>query len=336
MNRFSFSYLIVLISLPLSFSLLGQTKLIKLTESSFVVRNRSSERFYFGLSAGDQLTFKITTSSLTRFSFEEYKGASLVQISNPDSVINHTLTIEHEGIYFFTFEQSGFLAGRSFCSLNVTRTPASKETEKFNSTVYWKSQTDTIKYKESEKYIERVDTIITSVVNQYIELKGNPKANSSNISFFLPENYSSWSYFIATGKDAEKVYGEAEKQFEATSSIVKKYGLMAGIAINGIASFATNPMCKEVKYRFSSDNNINKSETIDTINSLSDFKSTCLDFKKVNDSIKRPTHLFVQNCSRKKLKVLIRITSVELIERWATREIDKIRIETKDVPYLKN
>lgn len=311
-------------------------KPITLTESSFVVRNRSSERFYFGLSAGDQLTFKITTSSLTRFSFEEYKGAPLMEISNPDSIFNHTITIEHEGIYFFSFEQSGFLAGRSFCSLNVTRTPVSRETEKFNSTVYWKSQTDTIRYKESEKYIERVDTMVTSIVNQYIELKGNPKVNSSNITFFLPENNSSWSYFITTGKEAEKVFADAEKQFATTSSIVKKYGIMAGIAINGIASFATNPKCKEVKYCFSYDNNITKSETIDTLNSISGFKITCLDFKKVNDTIRKPTHLFVQNCSRKKLNVLIRITSVELIERWATREIDKIRIETKDVPYLKN
>lgn len=336
MTRNTFSPITLFICVVFPIFILGQVKPVNLIESSFIVRNRSSEHFYFGLAAGDRLTFKITTSSLKQIRFEEYNynGGPLFELSNPDSIINHTIEIEHDGIYYFSFEQSGFLAGRSFCSLTATRIPVSKETEKFNSTVYWKSQTDTIKYKETEKYIEKVDTIVTHIVNQSIELKG--KANSSSVLFFLPDNSTSWSYFIATGKDAEKVFTDAEKQFTTSSPIIKKHGLMAGIAINGIASFAINPKCREVKYIFTYDNDIVKNETIDSLNSISDFKITYLDFKKVNDSIRKPTRLFIQNNSKKKINVFIRITSVEIIDRWAIREIDKIRIETKDVPYLKN
>lgn len=323
------------ISIAFSTLLFGQKK-VSLTEASFVVKNRNSERFYFGLAAGDKIEFNITTTSIKRISFEEYKGGSLFELSNPDSIINHTLEIEHDGIYYFSFEQSGFLAGKSYCSLNATRTPNSKEKEKFNTTVYWKTQIDSIKYIETEKYINRIDTIVTNIVDQYTILKHKASVDYTSIMFNLPENSTSWSYLIMTGKEAQNVFMTTEKKFSNNSTFIKKYGLMAGIALNGIASFPSNPKCREVKYCFIKKLSVDSEVIIDSLNSIEATTKTCLDFGKVVNINKKPTHIFIQNLSKKTVPIYVRITSLEIIERWSTREIEKFRIEAKDIPYLKN
>lgn len=315
----------------------SQVKPILLTESSFSVKNRSSEYFYFGLKAGDKIEFTINMySTITNVSFQEHHGSSLFEVANPDTIRNHTIEIEHDGIYYFTFHQSGFLTGKAHCELNAYRIPSNAANVNFNSTVYWEEIIDTVHYKENETYLKQIDTIVTQIVNQSVDVAKKGEFKSTNIMFNLPDSCSSWSYYISSGKAAAHNFDLAEKEFAQNSSIVKKYGLMAGIAINGIASFSPNPKCNEFEYGFVYKKFEEHEMIIDSANALIGLKNTCLDFARIRNLKKNPTHILLRNNSNKKNSIHVKITAVEFKKIWATREVEKFRIETTSIPYLKN
>lgn len=335
-QKSGFNFLLLTCLIFSSLVLFSQQKPILLTESTFVVKNRSSERFYFGLAAGDKLNFSIdVSSSIKNISFQEYNGNIIFELSNTDSISNHSLEIEHDGIYYFSFEQSGFLAGKRTCSLKANRVPKNRETEKFNTTVYWETKIDTIRYTETEKYLARVDTLVSQIVNQTLEVPSKGVLNSANIMFNLPDSVDTWSYFVASGKDAGKTFLLAEQKFSENSTLVKKHGLMAGIAMNGVASFSANSKCTEFDYGFVYKKFDEHISIVDSANALMALKKTCMDFSKIQHLKRNPTHILLRNNSKKKLKVHVRITAVEYKKTWATREIPKIKIETREIPYLK-
>lgn len=329
--------LIILFSLSFVLQSFAQVKPILLTESSFVVKNRNSENFYFGLKAGDILTFSIEiSSSIRQVSVEEYNGGTLFELSNPDSISNHSITIEHDGIYFISFFNSGFLAGKRHCFLKAFRTPSNVENVKFNTTVYWEERQDTIKYMVTENYLKGIDTLIMPIVNESVHLSKKGLSKSANIMFTLPDSCSNWSYFVSSDKRALELFSEAESKFAINSSVVRKYGLMAGIAINGVASFTPNAKCKSFEYGFVFKKMDEHVPIQDSVNGLASLKLTCLDFGRVRNLKRNPNYLVIRNTSNKSSTVHVRITAVMFKEIWDQRQIEKTEIKTSWIPYLKN
>jgi len=316
----------------------AQQKPVLLTESTFTVRNSSSEEFYYGFAEGDQITFSVSVSDNTikGVDFYEYPSSTIFSQSNVGNIDNKTININHNGIYYFSFHQSGFLAGKRTCTLKATRLAANAKTAGFNTTVYWESKTDTVWYNEDEKYLINIDTLITQVADQAVTLKKKGKTDRSMIMFSLPEKLDCWSIWIGTGKDATTNFANSEKQLAITHPYVKKYGLMTALALTGSASFVSEPGCKQVSYWFLTNQKDQQKFNTDSVKFLADKKMACLDYASRKDTLKGINYIGVYNENKKSMEVFVKVASVRIVENWGTRSVRKFRIETKQIPYLKN
>ena len=321
-----------------AYTLIAQPKPVPLIESNFTVRNSNSEDYYFGLAEGDQITFSIdvTDNTIKNVEFNEYPNTTMFSQGNVGTIENKTLNITHKGIYYFHFHQSGFLAGRRNCTLKATRLPASEKTVNFNTTVYWKEIIDTVWYNEEEKYLISVDTLVTPIANQSIKLKRRGKTDRSMIMFTLPEKLDYWSVWIGTGKDAQTNFNNTETQMAANFPYIKKYGLMTALALNGSASFVTPQGCLPVSYWLLSTPKEQQKFNSDSIRFIADKKMACLDYSRRSDTLKGINYLGIYNENRKKMDVFVKIASVRIVENWGARNIRKFKLETKQVPYLKD
>ena len=316
----------------------AQLKPVKLIESDFTIKNSSSEEFYFGLAEGDQITFSvnIANSPIKDVSFCEYPNSTIYSENNISSIDNKIINISHTGIYYFQFHQSGFLAGRRSCSLKATRLAANEKTAGFNTTVYWKSKTDTVWYYEDEKYLISTDTFVTQVADHSIKLKRRGNADRSLILFSLPEKTDSWSIWIGTGNDALANFVNTEKQMAITNPYIKKYGLMSALAFNGNASFVIPPGCLPVSYWFFTKQEDQLKFNSDSIKFIPGEKVACIDYARRTDTLKGLNYIGIYNENRKNVNVFVKMASVHIVENWGKHSVKKFRIETQQIPYLKD
>jgi hypothetical protein len=310
----------------------------QLIETNFTVKNGSSESFYFGLAKGDKISFSsdASGSSIKKMEFSAYPDSEIFREDNMDSIQFKTIDIPQTGIYYFRFQQWGFLAGRRYCSLSATREAGSEATANFNTTVYWESKTDTVWYEEEEKYLIRIDTFVTQIADQTISLKKNGKADRSLMMFSLPDSLDGWAIWIGTGKDANTHFANTENQMSSINPIVRKHGLMASLAMNGNASFVTPPGCLPVSFWV-----LSAQEEMDkfngpTIGTLPNKKTACINYSRSTTPMKGISYLGLYNETPKKLDIFMKIVSVNIVENWGTRMVRKSKIETTQVPYLKN
>lgn len=310
---------------------------ILLTEAEFVVKNRSSETFYFGLAKGDVLQFTTDiSSSIYGITVGEYKAERVFEVRYADSIGNHRINIDHDGIYYIRFSQSGFLAGKRYCSLKAFRIPQSATTRSFNSTVYWRTLSDTIRYTEDERNLIRIDTVVSDIASEIITLKKPGKKNLNNgyLKFNLPDSCSNWSYFIATGKTTDAIFKQKEHKLADTDPLVRRYGLMGAIAIANSASFPSESDCAPVMsvffYPVYGKNEIFR----DSVNQFYGEFNSCLEFGKVKRGSHVPNTIALRNESKKAVNVLVKITAVYFHEIWGIRQVEKIRVETRQEPYL--
>ncbi|MCU0439586.1 MAG: hypothetical protein MUC49_16970 [Raineya sp.] len=310
-------------------------KPITLTDSEIIIRNGSSESIYFGLAAGDKIKFEMDCSKRMKdFEFREYPSTTIHRIAYLDTNTINTIEIEHDGIYYFYIHHAGFLASKRNCHLKVIRTPQNAQTAKFNTNVYWKTQIDTVWYIEKEKYLAQKDTIVTSIINQTLQLgKGKSKDNKKVLSFSLPDSCTKWSYWISTEKDAEKNFSQSEKNL---SPNLRKHGLMASVALNGNLSFISSSNCQEILL-YSLDNSSLSTFNSNAVDTLKSYKSICFDFASNTKKEQEKVYfLGFYNKNKKKVNLSVKIVSVFIKETWAWKDVKKYKIEATEVPYLKN
>lgn len=309
-----------------------------LTDVSIKIRNNSSEYFYYGLAEGDRIEFDLSvedSASLKGISFSEYEGETIFEEHNPASIRGKKINIRHEGIFYFELWQSGFLAGKRYCSFNVRRYPASEASRKFNTTVYWRTEIDTVWYTEEERYLERIDTLSSSVVMQHVELGKKVKNNRAVIHFNIPDSSDSWGYFIAVDRLGDMLYNGLSEEMEQSNPIVRQHGLMTYIALGGKVTHTSTPNSPQVMYDFTENPEAAEEFLIDYSNMESSLIPSSLAIDNASDSTYKPISLLLLNNSREKIVVFIYITAVDITAVYATRSIRKFRVEERHIPYLK-
>ncbi|MBL4594591.1 MAG: hypothetical protein JKX68_12365 [Flavobacteriales bacterium] len=330
----------IICTLFIGLDLTAQIKEIQLIESNFKVRNTSSQEFYFGLAEGDIITFtaKSNGSSIRSFKFMKYPGATIFGEGNMSSVIDKIIQIDQTGIYYFRFAQRGFLAGGRYCFLNASRKPGNKNTVDFNSTVYWNEKIDTVWYEEDEKFLIRTDTIVTHITNQVIELKKKKKKNDSRsiVVFSLPKVFNEWVIWIATGKSDPMENISSSKNGEKKDYLVEKYGELGRLALGGGSSFVSGSGCLPISYWMLSNQEAQQSFYGDSTQFLANKKLTCLEYTTGSDTLQEKMFIGLYNENKKNITVYVKIASVAIKEKWGTRKVRKFRINTTQIPYLKN
>jgi hypothetical protein len=111
---------------------------------------------------------------------------------------------------------------------------------------------------------------------------------------------------------------------------------MSAVAFNGNISYVIPSGCLPVSYWFLTKPEDQQKFNNDSIRFIADKKTTCLNYEHRTDTLKGKSYIGVYNENRKNLDVFIKITSVHFVENWGTHSVRKFRIETKQIPYLKN
>jgi len=313
----------------------AQKDSISLIEAEFTVRNNKSEIYYFGLSQGDIFSFSLDVSdaAIKGVEFCMYPDQVIFSQNYVGAIKNKSINIYQTGIYFFRFYQSGFLAGRRHCRFEATRILTPESMSPFNTTVYWNEIADTVWYFEDEEYISHIDTLVNHITSQSIKLKKRGKEASCYLTFSLPATDSLCAIWIATGKDGLEQFNNYEKQQAVLYPHIEKYGLMADIAMRGSFSYVTPAACLPVSFWILE---IPIELNNDSLKYMPGKLSACADFKAYDENRIHFNHLLLLNENKKHIWVHVKITSVKIIKHYGIRKVKKYRLETIQIPYLKN
>jgi hypothetical protein len=229
-------------------TLFGQTP-IDIYESTLKIKALDEEFYMCGLAEGDQLIFsfeELNGKELKEIEILEYPRTTKFMDYKSKKINNKTITISNTGIYKFRFS-NGAITGR-ICKFKVQRIPASDKSKNFNTTVYYRTNRDTV----IENLTDQVSKVHSST---------NSNGNRTNVNFTLPKNTVAWSYYIGVDQ-------AGQESFEKASSLLAKnaaplvraipgYGPLAALALGSTSFLAQIQAGEDIDYVIVSDENKN-------------------------------------------------------------------------------
>jgi hypothetical protein len=326
-------------------SLFAQTP-IEVVDNTIKVSAFGDEVFYYGFAEGDQLIFnfqEMNGKELKEVEILEMPGSSKFMDYKTKKVQNKTINITRTGIYKFRFSNAAM--GGRVCKIQIHRIPASTETAKFNSSVYWRTLYDTVYTPREEIYIANADTSIIRVVDQKAKVSStnalNGNSNKTMVDFSLPDGTVSWSYYIGVGAEGQQAYNQSQTQFVQTAaakvSSLPGYGMMGALALFGYNAFLKAQGGENVKYWFISDwnsvlafqngNQFYQYKQGDVINDavkMNAPKAGKVYLGLLNDNVVDP------------IEVNIKVSAVVVKNQFAKRIVQDMKVNRSEQAYLQN
>lgn len=324
----------------------GWSQPIEVAQSTLKIPALSQEVFYYGFAAGDQLIFsfqEVNKKELKEVEITELPGASRFMEFKTSSIPTKTITVPQTAIYQFRFTNSA-ITGR-ICRFSIQRIPASPDTHKFNTHVYWRTVYDTIKSPQLEQYLERSDTTFYNVLDQVAKVSSqnalNGNANKTIVEFNLPEGTMAWSYYIGVGTEGKAAYDAARDEFVNTAaaglSEIPGYGSLAALALHGINTFAKVQGPDNVKYwfipdwenaqRFMANMSFQQFNQGDVVNTAAQMKAP----------LSGKVYLALYNDNLvDAIEVIVKVSTVSIQQKWNTRTITTTSVQSRQEPYLMN
>lgn len=332
---------IVIFGVSFTFSLFGQTP-VDVAESTFKVNGLGEEVFYYGFSEGDQLIFsfqEINDKELKEIEIIELPSSSKFMDYKTKRVDSKTITISKTAIYKFRFQNSA-VAGR-VCKVKIQRIPFNESTRNFNSSVYWRTISDTTYTTEQEKYLAKSDTTVSNLTDQVTKVHsfGNLNGNKTTFNFTLPENTVSWSYYIGVDQGGQQAYDNASKELSNKSTLltdITGYGPMAALALGSISYLTQLQSGEDIDFYIVDGNNINLFMSGQQFNYIKKGK-VINDFSRMTQPLKGSYHMcFYNDNAVTGVSVMVKITAIQVNQIWNTRSVKKMQISSRQEPYLKN
>ena len=318
---------------------------ITVTESTLKIPALGEEVFYYGFAEGDLLSFsfqELDNKELKEVEILEWPSSSKFMDYKTKSIPEKIIPIPTQGIYKFRFANSS-LAAR-ICKITIKRIPENSSKEKFNTTVYWKTTYDTLHTPVTENYLEKSDTLFQHLVDNVTKVSSQNALNGNSskaiVDFDLPENTIAWSYYIGTGSESKEAFEKSKDELilsaAKTLSKIPEYGPMAALALYGIDTFSKIQGRDNVKFWFITDwqnaqqfmgnQSFLQYKQGDVINDAAQMKQPLTGkvyLGLFNDNVVEP------------IEVIVKITVVQLNQKWSTRTADQRTITPRQEPYLR-
>lgn len=337
-------FLLTTFSILLIFTSFGQT-IVDVAENTLKVGALGEEIFYYGFAEGDQLIFnfeEINGKELKEVEIIEYPSSSKFMDYKTKKIVNKTINITRSGIYKFRLANSA-LGGR-VCKFKIQRVSNNELIKNFNSSVYWKTQYDTTYQTIQEKSLFKKELIPISIIpttEYYINSGSNATfmGGKSRITFpiTLPKNTQEWYYVFSASREKSDIE-EFKNSFNLIgqlSKIIDKTG-----ALNFGVDMLTKPpggnVCDVYLLDF---NNSKLFESKDAYRYLTNgtrenIKSGIV---KMTGGAAQTYFLGIKNPDNMYgIQVAIEVVAVTLEEEWGLKDVQKMNITSKEVPYLKN
>src|SRR5690606_7036385 len=225
--------------------------------------------------------------------------------------------------------------------VRIQRMPASIETVKFNSKVYWNTYYDTSFRVVDENYLISRDTTFHSVSDVTTAVNQDGKDGSLvSFSFKLPYNTVAWSYYIGVGQSAIEAYDIASlkqaKFSTSPSARIDGYSPLAALAI-GEASYLTQINNNNtIKYYIVMNDNARLFRENQPFLSFKSGNVTSY-YARMTDQYSGTYHFCLHNDSQLHRKnVSVKVTAVVVNDNWGVKSVEKMFVDERNVPYLKN
>jgi hypothetical protein len=321
--------------------LFGQTK-ITLIESTKKISPISEENIFIGLHAGDILVInveEVNTKELKEIELIEYPSNSKFLDYKTPRIDNKQITINNTGIYKLRISNSS--VGVRVCRINLDRIPA-ENTQSFNSTVYWKTVSDTTFFEEEETYLARKDTSYQMVYEAY------PKLGSVNslegtkpyqyFEFTLPDNTISWAFYVGTGTEAKTEYERANRALASNPEWIAlnepNLSALPLLALTGNSFFKKISAADNVSYIVLPTNQVAlRNQDLEYVYF---YKGDVYnDFHQVeNKLVKNITAIVKNDNTIDAMYVYFKVAAVVVTPIYAKRMVKKQKVTTTEVPYL--
>lgn len=337
--------LLILTTCLFSFAIFGQS-IVDVAESTVKVSALEEQVVYYGFAEGDQLIFNFETidgKELKEIEIIEMPASSKFADYKTAKIVNKTFNIQSNGIYKFRFYNSSL--GKRICKIKIQRIPFSEKTKNFNSSVYWKTMRDTTYTPTVERFLAKSENVAKEIYS------ANPQISSANaingnknfqiVSFDLPPNTVSWSFYIGCGNEGKEAYDNALDNFTgqaaATFSKLSPYGPMAALAFTGVSYFNKVQGDNNVKYWFLKD-----AESIGLFQSGQTFYSYKMgdvinEASQMTTPLSGKVYLALLNDNMiDPIKVTLTATAIQLFEHWETRTVQVMNVSERQEAYLQN
>jgi hypothetical protein len=322
--------------------ILGQTK-ISLLESTKKISPLSEESIFIGLHAGDVLILNVeelNAKELKEIELIEYPSNSKFLDYKTPRIDSKQITINNTGIYKLRIANSA-VSGR-ICKINLDRIPA-ENTQNFNTTVYWKTVSDTTFFEEEETYLARKDTSYQLVYEAYPKLGSlNSLEGTKSYQYFeftLPDNTTSWAFYVGTGTEAKSEYDRANRALASNPDWIalKEPDLssLPLLALTGNSYFRKISAADNVNYIVLPTNQVSLRNA--DLEYVYFFKGDVYnDFHQVeNKLVKNITAIVKNDNSIDAIYVYFKVAAVVVTPIYAKRMVKKQKVTTSEVPFLK-
>jgi hypothetical protein len=352
----NFKNVLCLGMLVVSMHSFGQNAPVDVFESTLKVGALSTEEFYYGFRAGDQMVVnfeELKGKELKEFEIIEYPGSSKFMDYKTSRIKDKVITVQRTGIYLFRLVNNA-VSGR-ICRFKLQRIPADEAGRTFNCTVNWKTKVDTTFFTEQEKYLASRDTIIENFIPLKVErvhstTATNGQPNKTAIAITLPPGTVAWSYYLGVGKDAEECFRKAEEKAVQTRSTLKAAsslasGLakidpsgsaaMAALALKGIAYFGVPSLADNIQYWFATDYQNAQLFMAGAQFYQYEKGNGPLCYRNMNAPLQGTFYLCLLNDNLMDgIDVYIRMTAVTVMEQWAVRPVRKYTLASREEPII--
>lgn len=331
-------------SLLLAVASHAQQQVITIAENTLKVGAFSEEIFYYGLAEGDQLIFNFEEQKgkeLKEVEIIEMPGASRFMDYKTKKIENKVVQVHKSGIYKFRFANNA-LGGR-ICKFKLERIPATEETARFNTTVFWKTVYDSVERRVQEPYLVKKEHKTVSLAgpeNYFINSASNAlfKGGSTRVTIpvALPPNTVEWYYsFSATRKEEEIKQTKQGLQLAAqVTKLLSSDGGITSLAIDKLIVPPGGNVCdiflldaanKPLFDQKTAFKHYPEGSRENLMQGSVKIKSKNL--QQYFIGIKNPDHYYG-------VHVAIEVVAIVLEEQWATREVIRYEVTPRQVAYL--
>lgn len=318
---------------------------VDIAESTVKVAGLGEEVFYYGFAEGDQLIFnfqEVNGKELKEVEIMEWPASSKFMDFKTKKITDKKIEVTRTAIYKFRFTNSAI--GGRVCKFKVQRIPATEEGAKFNSSVYWQTVHDTTYTTVQERYLVKKEykpVAIIPVTEYYINSGSNATfgGGKSRITFpvTLPANTQEWYYEFSASRDKNAVE-------QAKSSFNLLGQLTTLIDQTGALSFGIDMLSKppggDVCDVYLMDYNNSKSFEAKTAyyhNPMGSRENIKSGIVKMAGNAGQTWYIGIKNPdSMHGIHVAIEVVAVTLEEEWGVRNVQKMNVATRQVPYLKD
>ena len=315
---------------------------VDVTDIIFNMGSGNEKTFYYKFAAGDTVICNAAVtkgSDISEISIQEWPSSIKFQAIAVKSVEDKKIYVSKTNVFTFQFKNTATLKSKTY-QLDIKRIPATEGLIAFNTSVEWDTIYDTTYVAAIETILVKMDTIPEEIVNTQLKLGSQLTGNTrSYVQVNLPENISSWAYWIGVGQEAADGLQAMANTLPETAGLLGITSPVAAFAVGLIPDLFSMNKGMDINYYIIADyTNLCNFMNGQTFYQSKEGKNRITDCSKMSSVLGGTLYLGFDNsysAMTSKL-VTVKIAAVKIVPKYEYRESKRLVINSKETPKLDN